>query len=68
MLAGYEQPVTKKVSLVADWFSGSHDLAALVMGVQVQATHQLIVITGFKVPNEPTKSDNAALVEVTYEF
>jgi hypothetical protein len=68
VIAGVEQPLNRKVSLIADWFSGKHDLGALVPGVQFNITHAFIVITGVKIPNSPRAGVTSALAEVTYEF
>lgn len=68
MLLGIEQPLNQKVSLIADWFSGNHELGALVPGVQFNVSHELIVIAGFKLPNSPKAGVPSALVEVTFEF
>jgi hypothetical protein len=68
MIAGIEQPLTPRFSLIADWFSGAHDLGALVPGVQFNVSHAFIVIAGVKVPNSKRAGPTSALVEVTYEF
>ncbi len=67
-IVGVEQPLTPRLSLVADWFSGGHDLGALVPGVQINASHALIVIAGVKLPNSERAGPISALLEVTYEF
>ncbi|HSO38072.1 MAG TPA: hypothetical protein VLT33_36340 [Labilithrix sp.] len=67
-LAGAEQPITKHLSLIADWFSGSHDLAALVPAVQWNVSHSFIVIAGVKLPNTPRAGPVSGLVELTYEL
>ncbi|HEU4410746.1 MAG TPA: hypothetical protein VFS43_36175 [Polyangiaceae bacterium] len=67
-IVGIEQPLTPRVSLIADWFSGRHDLGAVVPGVQFNASHALIIIAGFKLPNSKRAGPPSALVEVTYEF
>ncbi|MCU0682339.1 MAG: hypothetical protein MUF34_08810 [Polyangiaceae bacterium] len=67
-IVGLEQPITHQISLIADWFSGDHDLGAAVPGVQFNVTHALIVIGGFKIPNTKRAGPPAALVELTYEF
>jgi len=65
---GLEQPLSRRVSLIADWFSGRHDLGALVPGVQFNVSHALIIIGGFKIPSSSRAGPPSALVEVTYEF
>ena len=67
-LAGIEQPITKKFSLIADWFSGDNDLGALVPAVQWNVSHAFIVIAGVKIPNSPRAGPVSGLVELTYEF
>ncbi|MFO0680185.1 MAG: hypothetical protein U0169_26925 [Polyangiaceae bacterium] len=68
MIAGIEQPVAKNLFLVADWFSGNHDLGALVPAVQWNVNHSFIVIAGVKIPNGPRGGVVSGLVELTYEF
>lgn len=67
-IAGIEQPIIeKKFSIIADWFSGSHDLSALIVGTQLEFKH-LILITGYKFQNyEPIKK-GAVIIELMYEF
>lgn len=67
-LAGAEQPITKPLSLIVDWFSGSRDLAALVPAVQWNVSHSFIVIAGVKLPNTPRAGPISGLVELTYEL
>jgi len=68
LLGGVEQPVAKKISLIADWFSGSHDLGALVPAIQWNVTHAFIVIAGVKIPNSARGGPVSGLVELTYEL
>lgn len=67
-LFGVEQPLTERVSLIADWFSGRHDLAALVTGLQWNASHGLVVIVGYKFPNVKRAGPPSALCEITFEL
>lgn len=67
-LVAVEQPITKHIHLIADWFSGRHELGALVPAVQLNLSHALIVIAGVKLPNSSLAGPVSGLVEVTYEF
>lgn len=67
-LLGIEQPLNDKFMLIADWFTGRHDLAALVTGLQWHAAHGFIVIVGYKFPNVRRAGPASALCELTYEF
>lgn len=64
-MIGLEQPIVHRISLVSDWFSGSHDLGALILAVQYDPTSHLTVITGPKFSNDLTLSANAWMIEIT---
>ncbi|MBM3798339.1 MAG: hypothetical protein FJW31_30850 [Acidobacteria bacterium] len=64
-MVGLEQPLSKKFSLAADWFSGTHDLAAAIGGVAWHPTPQLVVIFAYKVPNNAASWKPASLIELT---
>jgi hypothetical protein len=59
-LGGLEQPVYKNVSLICDWYSGVHDLAAFIPALQIDIKHHIFIL-GYKFPNNP-KSGNQALI------
>ncbi|MCX6605551.1 MAG: hypothetical protein NTV52_18415 [Acidobacteria bacterium] len=67
-MVGVEQPLTKKVSLVADWFTGTHDLAAAIFGVSYQPRPDLLIITGWKAANNAGSGKPAMMLEVAYIF
>lgn len=53
MLAGFEQPLNKHFSVIGDWFSGKHDLGALITGIQWDFGKN-VLIAGLKLPNDKT--------------
>ncbi len=59
MIAGIEQPITKNVSIIADWYSGTHSLGMLIPAVQVNWKNNIFIV-GYKIPNDP--NDYNALV------
>ena len=63
-----EQPLSKHFSLVADWFSGTHDLAAAIGGFAWHPRREVVVIAAYKVPNNAISGKPAPLIEVTYSF
>ncbi len=67
-MVGIEQPLTKKVSLVTDWFTGTHDLGASIYGVSYQPSPSLLVIGGWKMANNARSGKSAFMVEVAYIF
>ena len=69
IMVGVEQPITRRVWLVGDWFSGTHDLAAAIPAVQFNLPNHLVVITGVKLPNPGATSGRRAFVlEIAKEF
>lgn len=67
-MAGVEQPLggpfRQRVSLVADWYSGRHDLAAAIPAVQFNLPREWIVITGYKLPNRGAATERAFVIEL----
>jgi len=67
-MAGLEQPIIEdKFYIIADWFSGRHDLSALITGVQINFKH-LVLITGYKFPNFEKPKSGSIICELMYEF
>lgn len=67
-MIGLEQPIIeKRLGIIADWFSGSHDLSALITGIQFEFNH-LILISGYKFPNYEPVKNGAIIFEAMYEF
>ena len=68
MMAGIEQPLggafRRRVSLVADWYSGRHDLAAAIPAIQFNLPRDWIFITGYKLPNRGAATERALVLEV----
>jgi hypothetical protein len=67
-MGGLEQPIIdNKLILIADWFSGTHDLSALIVGTQFNFKH-IVLITGYKFVNHENVDAGSAIVELMYEF
>ena len=66
-MGGVEQPLVGHLSLIADWFSGTHDLAALIVAGQYDAKH-ITYIAGFKRANNLNSGTNALIVELMFRF
>lgn len=67
-IVGIEHPFNKKWMFVADWMSGTHDLAASIWGMAYHVNPQLVVIAGYKIPNNARSGKPAPLLEITYTF
>lgn len=50
-MAGYEQPLTKKVSFVADWFSGKNRFGLLTPGFSFAVSKNSIFNVGYSINN-----------------
>ncbi len=66
-IGGIEQPVVGHLSVIADWFSGSHDLAALITALQYD-TRNITYIGGYKRANNPQSGVDALIIEVMFRF
>lgn len=57
-------PRVRGLSFVAEWFSGTHDLANLIMGFTLHPNPTWIFVLGYKIPTRPSFSgvDGHALV------
>ncbi len=66
-LAGIEQPITKNFSLIADWYSGNHGIAALITAAQVNIGHQTFIV-GYKNLNTTPIEQGAIILEAMIHF
>lgn len=64
---GVEQPLTKEWSLIADGYTGLHDLGATITAVQWDATPHLTLIAGPKWNTVGSRGFDAWMFEITYE-
>lgn len=62
ILAGFEQPITKTLSIIGDWYQGTHDLAAFIPAVQQDIGHHVLII-GYKIANNSLSGSNAFILE-----
>lgn len=54
VMTAVEHPLTEEVSLVAEWFSGRHELGNLITGVVYHNhEHDFMVVGSYKIPNHP---------------
>jgi hypothetical protein len=51
VLAGYEQPITKRFSLLADWFSGNNDLGYVTAGTGLILSPKDSIYAGYSFGN-----------------
>ena len=66
IMAGIEQSITPNFGIIADWFSGEHELASLISGVQMSYHHQILILAYKRSNYSPEK--NALIVEMMLNF
>jgi hypothetical protein len=59
-ILGYEQPVQKKISVVADWFSGKNGLGYFTPGVSLTLPKNGLLNVGYSIGNDSWKDGNAS--------
>jgi hypothetical protein len=64
-IAGVEQPLTKRVSLIADWYSGTHDLGLLITGASVALPKDTNLYLGYQIPNTKNSGRQGFVVELS---
>ena len=57
VMAGYEQPLNKKVSFVADWFSGNNALGYVTPGFSIALPKNSLFNIGYSVGNKAKKNN-----------
>lgn len=68
-IAGVEQPITKKLTLLGDWYSGSEHWAGyLIVGGSYALPKSTTLFLGFQVPNTPKVGSPGFVVEVAKIF
>jgi hypothetical protein len=58
-ILGYEQPVHKRISIVADWYSGKNGLGYFTPGVSISVPGNGLLNAGYSIGNDSWEDDNA---------
>lgn len=68
-IAAVEQPVTKKATLMADWFSGSEHFAGyIVAGGSYALPKNYTIFAGYQIPNTPANGVSGFIFQVAKIF
>lgn len=68
-IAGVEQPVTKKFTLITDWYSGSEHFAGyLITGFSYAFSKNVTLYTGAQIPNSPRVGTPGFVIEIAKIF
>jgi hypothetical protein len=66
---GFEQPLNKKVSFAADWFSGKHSAGYFTPGVVFKVESKVTGYAGYSIGNQNiSRGSHFFLLEVGYNF
>jgi hypothetical protein len=58
-ILGYEQPVSKKINIVADWFSGKNGIGYLTPGISITLPKSGLLNAGYCIGNDSWADSNA---------
>lgn len=68
-IGGVEQPVTKKLTLIADWFSGTEHFAGfLISGFSYAFPKNVTLYAGYQIPNSPRVGTSGFVIELAKIF
>lgn len=59
VILGYEQPVSKKVSIVADWFDGKNSIGYFTPGISISLPKNGLLNAGYSIGNDSWADSNA---------
>ena len=68
IVAAIEQPITKNLTFMMDWFSGEHELAALSPAFQYRFSEKLNTVIGYKIANDRIYDQDALILEFMLHF
>jgi len=64
-IAAVEQPVTKKFSLIGDWYSGSeHWAGLLIVGGSYALPKRTTIYAGYQIPNDPKSNPSGFVLQI----
>jgi hypothetical protein len=66
-IGGFEQPITKHISIIGDWYSGTHDLASFIPAIQFDIKKHVIIV-GYKLPNNKLSGNQALIIECMFSI
>lgn len=68
-IAGVEQPLTKKISLLGDWYSGSEHWAGyMIVGGSYALPKNTTIYAGYQIPNSPQVGASGFVIQVAKIF
>lgn len=65
-IGAVEQPVTKKLNIIADWFSGAENYAGfLIAGISYKLPKDTNIYLGYQIPNAEKNGRSGFVVEIS---
>lgn len=67
-IGAYEQPLTKRISLIGDWYSGTHANGYFIPGMSVSVTDSVTLYAGYQIPNTKESGHSGFVIELAKFF
>lgn len=67
-IGGIEQPITEKISFIADYYSGTHALGFFIPGISYSPNPDLSFFAGYQIPNSRRCGASGFVLEVAKHF
>ena len=63
-VGGYEQPITRWLTLQGDWFSGTHNLGLFIPGFSCALGDKTTLYVGYQIPNNDLSGQQGFVIEL----
>ena len=67
-IGGYEQPITKRFSLIGDWYSGTNTMGLFSTGFSYALTKTTSLYVGYQIPNNTASGYSGIVFELAKLF
>lgn len=67
-IGGYEQPITKRFSLIGDWHSGTSAYGLFIPGFSYAVTNSMALYAGYQIPNNKRSGVSGFVIELAKFF
>jgi hypothetical protein len=63
-IGGYEQPITKNLSLIGDWYSGTNGYGLFIPGISYALPLAFTLYAGYQIPNNKRCGHSGFVIEL----
>ena len=67
-IGGIEQPITKKLNLILDYTSGNHPNGLLISGFSYKLPSNIVLVSGYQIPNNRRTARKGFVIEAVKNF